>query len=275
MFIPQIDEHIATAQVIEALFPSDDLVQATRRVLNQISIADDEEKSMMLFEPWQVRINEKKVNKQGTVLWSTELTKPNGLCIGKGEIYVSDRHRICVLSSSDGTILRYLGKFGKGESEFSLPHDLALDEKDNLIVCDTLNHRIQIISNLNGSMLFKFGSLGDTKGCLSSPKGVVYDKKQALFVVSDSGNNRICIFDRFGHCLKSFKSRDDDSSNMKPIGICISHQLQELIVSDFGNFRILIFKNWKKRSHEMQQNLFYHSNNFNDISIVFRWNVEI
>lgn len=57
--LPIIDEYIATSQVIDALFPSDDLVQATRRVLNQISIADDEKKSMMLFEPWQVRINEK------------------------------------------------------------------------------------------------------------------------------------------------------------------------------------------------------------------------
>lgn len=146
--------------------------------------------------------------------------------------------------------------------------DLALDENDNLIVCDTYNHRIQGISKLTGSMLFKFGSFGDSKGCLSSPKGVVYDKKQAQFVVSDTGNNRIQIFDRFGHCLKTFKSRDDDSMYMKPLGICISYQLQELIVCEIGTLRIQIFKNWKRRSHEMQQNLIYHFDKFNDISII-------
>ncbi|KAF0979551.1 hypothetical protein FDP41_001415 [Naegleria fowleri] len=222
MFMPPIiDEYIATSQVIDALFPSDDLVQATRRVLNQISIADDEKKSMMLFEPWQVRINEKD-----------------------NELYFSD--------VSEGYIYT-LDLLTKNVKQRILPIGKP---------------SLKRISKLTGSMLFKFGSFGDSKGCLSSPKGVVYDKKQAQFVVSDTGNNRIQIFDRFGHCLKTFKSRDDDSMYMKPLGICISYQLQELIVCEIGTLRIQIFKNWKRRSHEMQQNLIYHFDKFNDISII-------
>jgi sugar lactone lactonase YvrE len=62
-----------------------------------------------------------------------------------GEMYVSDgygQHRVHRFGS-DGQLVRSWGEKGTGPSQFALPHDVWVDSRDRVIVCDRENQRIQ------------------------------------------------------------------------------------------------------------------------------------
>ena len=331
LLAPYVDEETRYSQVIEAVFPSDDVILATKRINYYLeNTEEDRKKAMMVFEPWQIRVNDKEgllffsdvshpgflyavdfqtgngVKKRwrlesyphyfdlntengtliysgdndcvecmdcvdGKIIWSTPLNKPKGVCVGRDEIYVAEslQMNIVALSKHDGSVLRKFGKKGKGYGEFLQPHDLALDNHGNLIVCDMGNHRIQVISSVDGTLVTQFGRQGSGKGEFSYPKGVTFDKHRSLIIVSDTMNHRIQVFDEMGNYIKSFRGSDEFSGHTRPIGICISYKLHELIVCDFANYRIQTFKSWRVRPHTLPIVMHNHcvDRNFVDISI--------
>jgi DNA-binding beta-propeller fold protein YncE len=63
-----------------------------------------------------------------------------------GEMYVSDGygqervHRF----GTDGALRHSWGEPGTGPGQFNLPHDVCLDSRDRVLICDRQNHRVQI-----------------------------------------------------------------------------------------------------------------------------------
>jgi len=63
-----------------------------------------------------------------------------------GDMYVSDgygqdrAHRFL----RDGTLLRSWGSTGTGPGQFGLPHDICLDARHRVLVCDRPNNRVQL-----------------------------------------------------------------------------------------------------------------------------------
>src|SRR5439155_12117141 len=63
-----------------------------------------------------------------------------------GEMYVADGygqqrvHRF----DRDGNLLQSWGELGTGPGQFALPHDVWVDERDRVLVCDRENRRVQI-----------------------------------------------------------------------------------------------------------------------------------
>jgi sugar lactone lactonase YvrE len=63
-----------------------------------------------------------------------------------GELYVSDgygQHRVHRFGS-DATLKRSWGQPGTGPSEFALPHDVWVDPRDRVLVCDRENARVEL-----------------------------------------------------------------------------------------------------------------------------------
>jgi streptogramin lyase len=69
-----------------------------------------------------------------------------------GEMYVSDgygQHRVHRFGS-DGSLLTSWGEKGTGPGQFALPHDVWVDSRDRVMVCDRENQRIQFFDR-NGA----------------------------------------------------------------------------------------------------------------------------
>ncbi len=82
----------------------------------------------------------------------------NGCCnvaiAGNGDIFVADGYgnaRIHHFNKS-GELLNSWGEVGTGPGQFHLPHGIALDRNENVIVCDRENDRLQIFDRL-GNLL--------------------------------------------------------------------------------------------------------------------------
>jgi sugar lactone lactonase YvrE len=65
---------------------------------------------------------------------------------GDGEMYVSDgygQHRVHRFGK-DGKLISSWGEKGEGDGPFALPHDVWIDEKDQVLICDRENKRVQL-----------------------------------------------------------------------------------------------------------------------------------
>ncbi len=63
-----------------------------------------------------------------------------------GELYVSDgygQNRVHRFDAGD-RLIRSWGETGTGPGQFGLPHDICLDPRDRLLVCDRPNNRVQL-----------------------------------------------------------------------------------------------------------------------------------
>ncbi len=130
---------------------------------------------------------------------------PHGVGVdSKGNIFVADLGSSTIRKiSTDKTVTTFAGsgkpgfKDGKGkEAEFSFPHAIAIDSKDNLFIADISNHRIRkitpdgTVSTYAGSGEKGF-SEGDVKTAkFNMPIDVTVDKEGNLYV-ADIGNQRI------------------------------------------------------------------------------------
>jgi hypothetical protein len=79
-----------------------------------------------------------------------------------GELYVSDGygqqrvHRF----GADGALKRSWGQAGTGPSEFALPHDVWVDPRNRVLVCDRENQRVELFDR-DGSYLGEWAGLAD------------------------------------------------------------------------------------------------------------------
>jgi DNA-binding beta-propeller fold protein YncE len=141
-----------------------------------------------------------------------------------GRIYVADlgRHEIRVLDP-DGKEVGRIGTFGPGAGEFRVPSDLVVDTLGWIYVCDSHNHRIQVL-DANGGFVDEFGTAGGVAGdpgagALNGPCALALDPTGAIHVV-DAGNQRIVVFDRDGHFVRTY-GHADQSSLLQPRDIVI------------------------------------------------------
>ncbi len=114
---------------------------------------------------------------------SLHFDKPTDIAIAKdGSFYVSDGYgnsRVIKFSAA-GKYLFEWGKKGDKESEFNIPHGIALDENGNVYVADRENNRIQIFDS-TGKFIKQFADNSFGTIC-----AVAFDNsKSKLFAVDD------------------------------------------------------------------------------------------
>lgn len=93
-----------------------------------------------------------------------------------GELFVSDGYRNCRVHrfSADRQLIRSWGGFGAGAGCFVIPHSVAIDSQDRVLVCDRENDRIQIFS-CDGELL-------DVWNDVQRPTDVAFDRKGYVYV---------------------------------------------------------------------------------------------
>jgi DNA-binding beta-propeller fold protein YncE len=112
-----------------------------------------------------------------------------------GEIYVSDGYGNARVHkfTKDGKLLFSWGEPGKGPGQFVVPHAVAVDKQERVLVADRHNNRIQIFDS-NGKYLTEW-----TAG-LNFPTDLFIDQDQNVYV-SELLRPGISIFDINGNLL--------------------------------------------------------------------------
>ena len=132
-----------------------------------------------------------------------------------------------------------IGKRGSVNGMFRYPKQVAVNDRDEIVVADNQNHRVQVFDS-NGTLLSSFTHKGESAGELKSPTGVAIDKDRNI-LVSEYGNHRVQIFSCVGRHLGSFGGRGSlDSQLSFPWGLSLD-STGNVIVSDTGNKVIKIF----------------------------------
>lgn len=95
---------------------------------------------------------------------------------GNGDLFVADGYGNARVHhfGSDGARLNSWGEAGTGPGEFHLPHGIALDRDENVLVCDRENDRIQIFD--------RTGKLLDIWTDILRPTDIVVDKEGLIYV---------------------------------------------------------------------------------------------
>jgi streptogramin lyase len=113
---------------------------------------------------------------------SDVVTAPNG------DIFVSDgeggNSRV-VKFSKDGTFIKSWGTKGAGQGELNTPHNIAMDSKGRVWVCDRGNKRLQVFDQ-DGKYLDQMTQFG-------APASIFITKDDVMFVAASEPENRVTI----------------------------------------------------------------------------------
>ena len=124
---------------------------------------------------------------------------PSGLAISSsGELYVSDGyggHRVHKFRA-DGELLLSWGKQGTGPGEFALLHNIWVDERERVLICDRENDRIQLF-NSDGDFLEEWTDL-------SSP-GDVWIHEDHIYCIEQGPHGGVSIWTLDGDVVSRWK----------------------------------------------------------------------
>ena len=114
----------------------------------------------------------------------------------KNYIYFSDRgqNRIVKLDRNNfSRIVSTFGSLGSGTTNFNVPHQMKLDEKNNIFLTDTNNNRIKIHSQVNLGYVRSYGTLGTLATSYHVPAGLSYN--ESFLTIVNEGNSKLTRLD--------------------------------------------------------------------------------
>jgi 6-bladed beta-propeller protein len=168
------------------------------------------------------------------------LTRPTGIAVASGRVYVVDppRHDVVVFDDAGSELLRFGGR-GEGEGELNYPTAVAAAPDGTLLVVDALNFRVVRFS-ADGRYLGTFGEAGEGEGAFARPKAVAVDAAGRIYV-SDAERDVVAVFDAAGtfeYVLGS--SGSGPGELLLPAGVAVA--AAHLFVADSQNGRIQVFE---------------------------------
>jgi tripartite motif-containing protein 71 len=90
------------------------------------------------------------------------------------------------------TFIRSFGQIGNSQGDFASPKGIALDNDNNIYVCDALFNVFQIFGD-TGKLLLVVGKQGREHGEFDLPSGICITDDNKIFVV-DALNRRVQVF---------------------------------------------------------------------------------
>ncbi|HUU57678.1 MAG TPA: 6-bladed beta-propeller [bacterium] len=148
---------------------------------------------------------------------------------------------VAVAAASAGWIyVRYWGKYGIGDGDFSNPSGVAVapNKGGDVYVVDQRNNRIQYFT-YNGTFLGKWGVYGSGNGQFNYPISVVVSDE--LVYVSDRGNHRVQYFTPAGSFQGQWGTEGTGNGQFKnPWGVAVAPN-GTVYVADSSNDRVQYF----------------------------------
>ncbi|MBI3725737.1 IPT/TIG domain-containing protein [bacterium] len=149
---------------------------------------------------------------------AAQVSAPSGLAVDSSRnVYIADtgNHAVRFFAGATGTLTTIAGTLGTAGNAgdggagtaalLSGTNAVALDDQNNLYICDTGNHRVRLMSAGTIDAFAGSGTqgfLGDGGSALlaelSSPSGVVFEPSTKNVFISDTGNARVRFVDAAG-----------------------------------------------------------------------------
>lgn len=132
----------------------------------------------------------------------------------------------------------------------SEPQALAYDTNANrLLIAEGPNHIVQILDGTSFAPVATIGEAavaGGDAGHLNTPCGVAFDSAHNRILVTDTGNQRVEVFDAASLALiatlgESDVAGSDGGHFSSPAGLAVDPANNRILVADTGNERVQIF----------------------------------
>jgi DNA-binding beta-propeller fold protein YncE len=155
----------------------------------------------------------------------------------QNNVYVASLRNGCIsIHDKEGKFISYFAEKDPKENIIDYPGGLRI-VGDKLYVTEIKRGKVSVF-DLTGKKLGEIGQPGLGPGQLRAPNAVTADAEGNVYV-SDTGNQRIQIFDKTGKFVKMINGSPDGkgpSSFVNPRGIALDAQGNILIVSNLTHF---------------------------------------
>jgi len=154
---------------------------------------------------------------------------PSGLAVApNGEIFVSDGyggHRVHKFSAS-GELLKSWGKQGTGPGEFALLHNVWVDSRSRVFICDRENNRLQIFDD-QGGFLEEWTDLW--------MPGDLWIRDEVVYVVEQGGSSGVSVWTLDGELITRWRGNEGAGKGMLlgGHGICVDSE-GSIYVTEIG-----------------------------------------
>lgn len=178
---------------------------------------------------------------RGELVITNELARPAGIAVLDDHLLIvdSERHQV-VCCGLRGEFIFKFGHRGMAPGEFNFPTHIAVDDRHQIYVTDSLNDRVQVFA-ADGRFVRAFGSAGDGPGHFTRPKGVAVDRAGHVYVV-DAVFGNVQIFNDAGRLLLDFGRNGSAPGEFAlPNAIAINAE-NEIYVADAYNHRLQVFR---------------------------------
>jgi len=155
----------------------------------------------------------------------------------QGNYYVSEYGEFDRIQkfSRDGEFIMQWGGHGDQPGQFRRPQNLAIDDQDQIWVCDACNHRIQVFDT-QGQLLQIWGQHGRQLGQLAYPYDLVLD--QQFVYICEFGNNRVQKFTRDGQPVACWGTSGRREGQLHNPWALVRNRAGQLLVLDTNNHRV-------------------------------------
>lgn len=165
----------------------------------------------------------------------------------KGNVYVADLYNGNIsIFDKKGNFKDYFKEQDPNAASITAPGAIRIfDEK--LYVADIERNKV-LVFNLKGEKLLEIGKAGVNEGELRAPNAIAVDPDENIYV-SDTGNQRVQIFDKTGKFVKIINGSKDGkggSTLVNPRGIAVDSRGILYVVNNLSHYVYGFDKDGKK-----------------------------
>ncbi|OGV97827.1 MAG: hypothetical protein A2W53_04645, partial [Nitrospinae bacterium RIFCSPHIGHO2_02_39_11] len=193
-----------------------------------VHVAVDNKANIYVTDPRNQRVH--KFNPLGDLKLTIKgISIPLGVAVdGQGNIYVGDdsNDNVSIFDSTG----KFLRKLGKGNGEFVMPNDIAIDSSTGRIYVTDSKANLVKVYNFEGTLAFTISDI-------LFPTGIHVDSQKGELLIVDLINSQVKVFDLSGKFLRSFGSDG--------VGTGLLSSPQGLTVDKMGNIYVVdSYKGW-------------------------------
>jgi DNA-binding beta-propeller fold protein YncE len=167
-----------------------------------------------------------------------EFKFPYGIAGDKdGNVYVADLYNGNIsIFDEKGKFIKYFEEQDKNAKSIQSPAGIRIfDEK--LYVTDIKSSKL-VVFNLQGKKLLEIAKGENDDDLLNAPNGLATDNDHNIYI-SDSGNNRVVVYDQKGKYLRTVNGSKDgkgSSAFVNPRGIAVDSRGILYVVNNLTHF---------------------------------------